>query len=248
MTPMSAETTNGALLEVNDLTVRYGEVTALDHISFQVGSGEFLAVLGPNGSGKTTLFRCILGLESYTGRIRNRARRIGFVPQIKTFDRSFPGRAVEVVISGITGSWPIRVTGAHRQQAMQALERVGAAEYGDRPLAGLSGGQLQRIYLARALVAQPDLLLLDEPAAGVDWVGEHDLYQHLEGYQADNPGVAIAMITHDWEVARHHAHTSLILNHRVIGAGPSAEVLTERCLRQAFGHLGHAHVLGPSDA
>jgi zinc transport system ATP-binding protein len=121
---------------------------------------------------------------------------------------------------------------------------VGAAAYADRPLAGLSGGQLQRVYLARALVHSPELLLLDEPAAGVDRVGEHDLYEYLEGYQAANPDMAIAMITHDWDVARHHASKSLILNHRVIGFGPSAEVLTEDCLRQAFGHMGHAHELG----
>ncbi|KPV41471.1 ABC transporter ATP-binding protein [Thiohalorhabdus denitrificans] len=244
---MTADSTD-PLLEVEDLSVRYGEVIALDRVSFRVSPGEFLAVLGPNGSGKTTLFRCILGLESYAGTIRNRARRVGYVPQIKNFDRSFPGRPREVVISGITGSWPARPARRLREQARRALERVGAGDYEDRPLAALSGGQLQRVYLARALVADPDLLLLDEPAAGVDRTGEYDLYQYLETYQAEHPGVAIAMITHDWEVARHHAHTSLILNHRVIGVGPSAEVLTEDCLRRAFGHMGHAHVLGPDHA
>ncbi|MFA9459431.1 metal ABC transporter ATP-binding protein [Thiohalorhabdus sp. Cl-TMA] len=246
--PTPADSTGDPLLEVEDLTVRYGAVTALDHVSFRIRSGAFLAILGPNGSGKTTLFRCLLGLEGYTGTIRNRAKRIGYVPQLKTFDRTFPGRAVEVVISGITGSWPGWRTGARRDQARRALDRVGAGEFADRPLAALSGGQLQRVYLARALVAEPDLLLLDEPAAGVDRVGEHDLYQYLEEYQADHPEVAIAMITHDWEVARHHAHSCLILNHRVIGCGPSAEVLTEACLREAFGHMGHAHVLGPDHA
>ena len=232
-----------ALVEVADLTIRFGAVTALDHVSFSLHPGQFLAVLGPNGSGKTTLFRCLLGLLPYEGTIHTRARRIGFVPQIKTFDRTFPGRAVEVVLSGITGRWP--GWGARRrEQALAALRRVGAEDFADRPIASLSGGQLQRVYLARALVHQPDLLLLDEPAAGIDRVGEADLYQYLEDYQAAHPGVAIAMITHDWEVARHHAHVSLVLNHRVISFGPSSEVITESSLRRAFGHVGHEHALG----
>jgi len=232
------------LVTAEGVTVRFGPVTALADVRFHIAPGDFLAVLGPNGSGKTTLFHCILGLTGYDGSIVNRAQRVGFVPQIKTFDRSFPGKAVEVVTSGITGRWPGWRDRRHYPQAREALERVGASEYAARPLAALSGGQLQRVYLARALVHTPDLLLLDEPAAGVDRVGEHDIYEYLEAYQARHPGVAIAMITHDWEVARHHADKSLILNHRVIGFGASADVLTEECLRQAFGHMGHAHELG----
>ncbi|MFB6259639.1 MAG: metal ABC transporter ATP-binding protein [Thiohalorhabdaceae bacterium] len=232
------------LVTADGVTVRFGDVTALDQVRFHIDPGDFLAVLGPNGSGKTTLFHCILGLTAYRGTIVNHAQRVGFVPQIKNFDRSFPGKAVEVVTSGITGRWPAWRDRRHFPQARAALERVGATGSAERPLAALSGGQLQRVYLARALVHDPDLLLLDEPAAGVDRVGEYDIYEYLEAYQGENPGVAIAMITHDWEVARHHADKSLILNHRVIGFGPSTEVLTEDCLRQAFGHMGHAHELG----
>ena len=239
---------SGAVVDVQGLTVHFGEVLALEDVSFHVGPGEFLTVLGPNGSGKTTLFRCLLGLTDYSGTIRNSAQRLGYVPQLKTFDRSFPGQAMEVVLSGITGTWPVRIGAQRKQQALEALARVGAAGYADRPIGTLSGGQLQRVYLARALVHHPDLLLLDEPAAGVDRVGEQDLYQLLEDYQADHPDLAIIMITHDWEVARHHADTSLILNHRVVGFGPSTEVLTEECLRQAFGHMGHSHTLGPDHA
>jgi zinc transport system ATP-binding protein len=236
------------LVEVSGLTVHYGQVLALKDVSFALHRGEFVAVLGPNGSGKTTLFRCLMGLAQCGGTIHNRARRLGYVPQLKTFDRTFPGQAVEVVLSGIAGSWPAWIGANRRRQALQALERVGAADVADRPVGALSGGQLQRVYLARALVHHPDLLLLDEPAAGVDRVGEQDLYQLLEDYQHDHPDMAIIMITHDWEVARHHADTSLILNHRVVGFGPSAEVLTEECLRQAFGHMGHSHTLGPDHA
>ena len=235
-----------ATVEAEGVSVRFGDVTALEDVSFHIDPGDFVAVLGPNGSGKTTLFHCLLGLTGFTGTITNRAHRVGFVPQIKTFDRTFPGRAVEVVASGITGRWPGWRDRRHFPQARQALAGVGADHYADRSLSGLSGGQLQRVYLARALVHSPELLLLDEPAAGIDRVGEHDLYEDLESYQAEHPHVAIAMITHDWDVARHHAGKSLILNHRVIGFGPSAEVLTDDCLRQAFGHMGHAHELAGS--
>jgi len=239
--------TGDAVVEVRDLSVRFGPVTALDRVSFAIQPGEFLAVLGPNGSGKTTLFHCLLGLTPHSGRVRNRARRIGFVPQIKTFDRSFPGRPIEVVVSGITGYWPAPWSRRYRRRAREALAMVGAADYAEQGLATLSGGQLQRVYLARGLVQNPDLLLLDEPAAGVDWVGEADLYQYLESYLRDHPESAIAMITHDWEVARYHADKALILNHRVIGFGPSQQVVTEDCLRKAFGHIGHAHALGPAN-
>ncbi|MEF8792596.1 metal ABC transporter ATP-binding protein [Thiohalorhabdus sp.] len=232
------------LVTTEGVSVRFGDVTALDNVRFKIDPGDFLAVLGPNGSGKTTLFHCILGLTDYRGTIVNRAQRVGFVPQIKNFDRSFPGKAVEVVTSGVTDRWPGWRDRRHFPRARAALAWVGASDYAERQLAALSGGQLQRVYLARALVHEPDLLLLDEPAAGIDRAGEYDIYEYLEAYQRERPGVAIAMITHDWEVARHHADKSLILNHRVIGFGPSNQVLTEDCLRQAFGHMGHAHALG----
>lgn len=226
------------------LTVTRGALTVLEGVDFTLCPGQFLAVLGPNGSGKTTLVQALLGTVPHQGRITIGARRIGYVPQLKTFDRSFPGRAEELVRSGLANAWPFRRRSPEVARARAALERVGAAEVADRPIARLSGGQLQRVYLARALVHEPDLLLLDEPAASVDYVGERDLYQLLEQQQAHYPELAILMVTHDWEVARHHADRSLILNGRAIGFGPSAEVLTERCLRQAFGHLGHAHQLG----
>ena len=239
---MAAEA--GPVVRARGLTVTRGTLTVLEALDFQLAPGEFLAVLGPNGSGKTTLVQALLGAVPHGGTIENRAQRIGYVPQLKTFDRSFPGRAEELVRSGLANAWPFRRRGPDVDRARTALERVGAAEVADRPIARLSGGQLQRVYLARALVHGPDLLLLDEPAAGVDVVGERDLYQLLEQQQAHHPELAILMVTHDWEVARHHADTSLILNGRAIGFGPSQEVLTEHCLRQAFGHLGHAHQLG----
>lgn len=212
--------------------------------------GAFVAVVGPNGAGKSTLFKVLLGLLPFQGEVRVFGRRpkevdpglLGYVPQIKTFDRSFPALSLELVVSGIRRAWPLRVTKKERARALEALEEVGALELAERPLGRLSGGQLQRIFLARALVKRPRLLLLDEPATGIDPLGEQDLYRLLEAYQARS-GATVLMITHDWEAAFHHATHVLVLNREVIGFGPPERALSEECLRRAFGHLGHAHAI-----
>lgn len=204
-------------VETQGLAVRFGQYQALEDVSLRVPEGSFVAVVGPNGAGKSTLLKALLGL----------------VP--------FPALALELVVSGLRRAWPFRVGEEERRRALEALGRVGALELAHRPLGRLSGGQLQRVYLARALVRRPRLLLLDEPATGVDRLGEVDLYRHLEAYQEET-GATILMITHDWEAAHHASHV-LVLNRRVIGFGPPERALSEECLRQAFGHLGHEHAL-----
>ncbi len=168
--------------------------------------------------------------------------RIGYVPQLKTFDRSFPASALELVVTGLRRSWPARVRAPERERAAAALEQVGAAGLIGRQLSSLSGGELQRVYLARALVRRPDIVLLDEPATGVDFLAEHDLYALLERYQLET-SATIVMITHDLAVARYHASRVLVLNRRVHGYGLPADVLSEQCLQEAYGHIGHAHAL-----
>lgn len=236
-------------LEVQRLSVRFGEFQALEEVSLAVPEGAFVAIVGPNGAGKSTLLKAILGLVPFRGEVRVYGRPLqeadplwfGYVPQIKTFDRTFPALALELVTTGLRRRWPFRLSPRERAQALEALERVGAEGLAYRPLGRLSGGQLQRVYLARALVRRPRLLLLDEPATGVDRVGEVDLYRYLEAYQAET-GATVLMITHDWEAAHHASHV-LVLNRRVVGFGPPERALSEECLRQAFGHLGHAHDL-----
>jgi len=230
------------------VSVRFGKVMALQDVSFDLERGQTLAIVGPNGAGKSTLIRVALGLirplrghalifGQYAG---VDARRIGYVPQLKTFDRSFPATALELVVSGARLQWPARVTRREREAAAAALEQVGARGLLNRRLAGLSGGELQRVYLARALIRQPDLVLLDEPATGVDFLGEHDLYDLLEGYQ-ERTNAAIVMITHDLTAARYHASHVLVLNRQAHGFGAPEEVLTEESLKEAYGHHGHQH-------
>ena len=238
-------------VEFDRVTVRFGRDNALEDVSFRVPEGAFVAIVGPNGAGKSTLLKVVLGLIQPTaGRVRvfgQPPRKvpptwIGYVPQFKTLDRSFPALAIELVASGRLLRWPFRVPPGVRAEAEAALARVRGAHLADKPLSGLSGGELQRVYLARAFVRRPRLLLLDEPATGMDVLGEADMYAMIEDYRAES-GATVMMITHDWEAAYHHATHVLVLNRRVIGFGPPERALTEECLRRAFGHEGHLHPL-----
>ncbi|MBI1292569.1 ATP-binding cassette domain-containing protein [bacterium] len=235
-------------IRLHHLGVSLGTWEALIDVSLEFDEG-FLALLGPNGAGKSTLVRTILGLVPATSgsvEVMGRepraipARDIGYIPQIKTLDRDFPALPVELVASGLRASWPWSVRTDERSKAMAALDRVGMASKAERPLGRLSGGEMQRVYLARALVRQPRLLILDEPATGMDALGEADMYRLLELYRRES-GASVFMITHDWEVARHHASHVLLLNRRPVAFGPPKEVLTGDNLRRAYGHMGHSH-------
>ena len=235
-------------LHFHHVSVRFGEAEVLRDVSFDLAAGEFLTIVGPNGAGKSTLMKVALGLiaplkghAALFGEDAGRhPERIGYVPQLKTFDRTFPATVLELVVSGLRRSWPARIRPAERDAARRTLADVGAEKLAARALAKLSGGELQRAFLARALVRRPALVLLDEPATGVDFLAEHDLYDLLETYQAKS-GATIAMITHDLTAARYHSSCVAVLNRRLHGFGPPDEVLCESCLQRAFGHLGHSH-------
>ncbi|MBI1389430.1 MAG: ATP-binding cassette domain-containing protein [bacterium] len=236
-------------IEADNIHVRFGDYWALTEVSFAIPDGAFVAVLGPNGAGKSTLLKTCLGLirpQSGLMRLYDRplaefdASRMGYVPQIKTLDRSFPALAIELAASGVLSAWPWHIQGALRRQAMEALEQVGADHLASRPLARLSGGELQRVYLARALIRRPPLVLLDEPATGIDPAGERDMFRVLERYQ-ETEKATIMMITHDWHTAVHHATHILAINRRLIGCGESSPAFAEEMLREAFGHIGHEH-------
>lgn len=239
---------NAPSLHLHHVSVRFGDAEVLQDVSFDLNAGEFLALVGPNGAGKSTLMKVALGLitplKGHAALFGNAAgrhpERVGYVPQLKTFDRSFPATVLELVVSGLRRSWPARVRARERDAATATLAEVGAQHLGARPLAKLSGGELQRAFLARALVRRPALVLLDEPATGVDFLAEHDLYDLLERYQAAS-GAAVAMITHDLTAARYHATRVAVLNRQLHGFGAPDEVLCESCLKKAFGHLGHNH-------
>ncbi len=235
-------------VHIHNVTVRFGAVEALSNVSLDLPPGRTLAVIGPNGGGKSTLIKVALGLITPDGGhaaifghdAGGRPDLIGYVPQLKTFDRTFPASAAELVVSGLRRSWPARVTPGERELAADALRLVGAHGLLDRRLAGLSGGEVQRVYLARAMVRRPQVVLLDEPATGVDFLAEHDLYELLEAYQRES-GATVVMITHDLSAARYHADLVAVVNRTLRGFGPPDEVMTDEVLREAYGHHGHGH-------
>ncbi len=242
-------------LHVHRVGVRFGDAVVLEDVSFDAAAGCFVAVVGPNGAGKSTLVKVVLGLirpdRGHAALFGVAAgadpMRIGYVPQLKTFDRSFPATALELVVTGLRAAWPARVRPAEALLARAALLSVGAEGLANRQLARLSGGELQRVYLARALVRRPAMVLLDEPATGVDYLAEHDLYDLLEAYQQGS-GATIVMVTHDLAAARFHADRVLVLNRRVHGYGAPDDVLCESCLSAAFGHRRHGHALAVGGA
>jgi len=234
-------------IELENLSVKFGEVAALRTLTLTVPSGAFLAIIGPNGAGKTTLLNTLTGMSppsSGTVHVLGQdpasldGDAIGYIPQVKTLDRHFPARALELVVTGLRPRWPWRLNAADRTAAMNALERTGAADVAERPLSALSGGELQRVYLARCLMRPSKLLILDEPGAGLDVAGAAAMHHVIEDYIAEHNATAV-MITHDWEGARNHASHVLLLNKRVVAFGPAGEAGTEQQLLEMFGYTGH---------
>lgn len=238
-----------SVIEIKNLSLSYGEIKVLEDINLSIPENSFVSIVGPNGAGKTTLMKILLGLIKHSsGEVKILGKHpdevdpalVGYVPQIKTMDRSFPALAIELVSSGITQRWPWLIKGEQRNKALEALSLVNADKLANRTLSELSGGELQRVCLARSIVRNPKLVVLDEPASGIDAIGEADLYNLLEAYQ-NKSGATILMITHDWHVANHHSDFVLLLNRKQVSFGPPSESLSEQNLRIAFGHIGHVH-------
>lgn len=194
--------------ELRGVSFSYGAGTrVLDNVDLTLRRGDYLAVLGPNGGGKSTLLRLLLGaLAPDSGLVRlfggppHQARgRIGYMPQLTRPRKDFPIIVRDAVLQGLAGRagrW-LRYTAEERSRAGRALERVGMADSAGRRLANLSGGQQQRALIARALVADPELLLLDEPAASVDAASKTALFELLAGL---NQNMTIVCVSHDLSV------------------------------------------------
>jgi zinc transport system ATP-binding protein len=236
-------------VEISDLSVRAGDYTILSGINLAVETGSCVSIVGPNGGGKTTLLKVMLGLIRLTSGTVNicgysldkaPAGCTGYIPQIKTHDISFPATALELAVSGITGKWPSLISKTDKIAATDALAMVGAEKIAKRQLSKLSGGELQKVFFARAIVRVPKLLLLDEPATGVDFGGEKDISRIIDDYKKSSDATVI-MVTHDWESAYHHSDYILMLNRTNICFDVPSAAFSEENVRKTFGHIGHDH-------
>jgi ABC-type Mn2+/Zn2+ transport system ATPase subunit len=229
------------------VTVALGGRRVLDGVSFEVARGEFAALCGPNGGGKTTFLRAALGLVPLAqGSIEVlgappgvAAAGVGYLPQTKSFGGSFPARVLDVIEAARSGAWPFRVGGSGRARALEVLARVGGERLVDSPLRGLSGGELQRVFLARALARDPALLLLDEPTAGVDERGRAEFLELLAAIAA-REDLAAVLVTHNAAAVRRLADRVVYLDGAVRAWGAPGEVL-DREWERAGAFSGHDH-------
>ena len=223
-------------LEVEDLTVSFGASTVLSGLSFAVQAGTSLAVIGPNGSGKTVLFKALVGSIAHRGQIRWAAgTRIGYVPQRLEVDHDLPITGVDLLLakSAVTKD-PAHLT--------EALQSVGLEGQAHKRIGELSGGQMQRLLVALALVGRPSVLLLDEPLAGVDQPGQERLNDLVRRVQERNL-LTVLLISHDLSVVYEHATNVLCLTRERPCFGPPRTILTPELLHQVYGtSLGyHVH-------
>ena len=247
-----------AAIRFSDVSVTLGGHPILAQVTCRFPRGELSAVIGPNGAGKTTLLRAILGLFPHTGEIEISRRpdgkplRVGYVPQTLDFDRGMPLTVLDFLGCGLQRRpiW-LGYTRNTRRTAGEQLERVGGAGGEHRRLGKLSGGELQRVLLAMALAGRPDVLLLDEPVAGVDVAGEQLFCDLLGSLQRDDR-YTMLLVSHDLSIVTEHARYVVCLNQTVQCQGRTVETLTAENLRglyhhdvglyaHAGEHEGHAH-------
>lgn len=215
------------LIEARGVSVRYGGLTALSHVDLTIAPGEIVTVVGPNGSGKSTLLKTLVGaLRPSAGTLhRKPGLRIGYVPQRLAIDPTLPLTVRRFL------SLPQRVPDA---TAAEALAQAGLEGLADRQMADLSGGQFQRVLLARALLNRPDLLILDEATQGLDQPGSAAFYQRIEDVRR-NLGCAVLMVSHELHVVMAASDRVICLNGHVCCAGKPEQVASAPEYRALFG-------------
>ncbi len=229
------------ILSAGHLTVTYGQVKALEDISFEVVQADRLAVIGPNGAGKSTLFKVISGIQKPSaGTVQIYGHEpgghlcISYLPQRSQVDWNFPVTVSNVVMMGRTGRlgllrWPGL---EDRKIVQEALELVNLSDLADRQISELSGGQQQRMFIARALAQKAELMLMDEPFTGLDHPSQDELFAILDVLHRQNVTIMVAL--HDLKMAAEHFDRVMLLNHRLLSFGTAAQVFREDILREAY--------------
>jgi ABC-type Mn2+/Zn2+ transport system ATPase subunit len=223
------------------VSLGYDDGPVLAHVSFAIERGEFAALLGPNGAGKTTLFRGILGLiPTLAGRIEygfeRGAHPPGYVPQRERLDPIFPLTAFEVALMGTYVRLPplVPIGRRRRRLATECLAQVGLAELAEQPFWALSGGQKQRVLIARALATEPEVLLLDEPTAGIDPGAEATIMEVISRLNRDR-GLTVVLVSHHLRLVRSLVGSVIWVEHGTATKGAAAEILAPERLAEVFG-------------
>ena len=227
-----------------DFGVSLGGTAVLEHLNLHMHCGELTAVIGPNGAGKTTLLRAMIGDLPHTGSLRfihrgnvesSKPLRIGYVPQKIEIDGTSPTTVMDLFASALT-RWPLWLgsRASVRHKTRESLALVGAESLLDRKLSEISVGQLQRVFLALALIPVPELLLLDEPVSGVDRAGTDLFYQTVSRMRTDFD-LSILLVSHDLAAAARVADRIVLLNRSILCDGQPRDVLLNPLIRETFG-------------
>lgn len=231
-----------AAIEVKNLTVQQGDATILDDVSFSIPEGSISVIVGPNGSGKTTLIRTLLGLQkgvkgsvSVLGKSpANIREKLGYVPQIFSLDRTVPMTVREFML----------LAGGTDDYVTTLLKHVGLTDKHTRMIGLLSGGEVQRLLLARSLIRKPAILFLDEPESSVDVAGTESFYKLLQHIHQSHVLTSV-IVTHELDLVHTFANQVLCLNKKLVCHGKPQEVLTKDVLTELYGHdigLYHHHL------
>lgn len=232
------------IVQMEHVSVAYQNLVALNDINLDIYKGEYIGIFGPNGSGKTTLLKTILGLiKPINGIIKlfgesnsNRSRaKIGYVPQNPSANRSFPATVLDVVEMGLYGKVgfmkPLKEK--HAERAAKALHDVHLGHYRNRPIGHLSGGELQKVMVARALVSEPEIILLDEPTSNLDFMMTKDLMEILEELNKKY-AITIICIHHHLEILRPYISRLLLINRRIVYDGPPEMEEVDKTINSIF--------------
>lgn len=231
------------MIRIENLSVSYKETLALKDISLVLQGPTITGIIGPNGAGKSTLLKGMLGIIPHQGQaflddkeVKKSLHRIAYVEQKINIDYNFPIKVKECVSLGLFPSIPLfrSLNTKHWKKVKEALEIVGLADYAERQISQLSGGQFQRVLIARCLVQEADYILLDEPFVGIDSVSEEIIMNTLRDLK--KAGKTVLIVHHDLSKVPHYFDQVLLVNREVIAFGSTKETFTEANLKEAYGN------------
>ncbi|MCB5259425.1 MAG: ABC transporter ATP-binding protein [Candidatus Cloacimonetes bacterium] len=232
------------MIQIKDLQYRVAGKSILEDINLEIPDNVFAAIIGPNGAGKSTLIKLLMGIiELQEGSILIdgipqekwlKSDGFGYLPQREEFDRGFPATALDIVLMGIAGriGWGKRCTSEHRQKALMAMHECGIAEKAGEQIGNLSGGELQRVMLARAILFESRYLILDEPEAGIDRLGVSSFFKLLK--KLNDAGKTIITISHDLHTLSEYCNFLICLNRR-LHCHNHSELVNADVIHKTFG-------------